>query len=192
MADDKRQQILSATLELVARKGFHGTPASQIAARAGVGVGTIYRYFSDKDELIHALFAEVRQGMRARIFADVHEIDDLQQRFFIAFTRMLREFIRNPLEFRFIEQYHFSPYSSCHDEDAEINKDDEYIRLFRELHAAGLIKDLPRMVLKSLTFGPLVALAREHESRPFPIDDTMVEATVQACWDAIKSSPSAT
>ena len=185
MSDDKRQKILTSTLELVARQGFHGTPASQIATRAGVGVGTIYRYFKDKDELIHALFHEVRQGLRGRIFKGLDEIDDLKQRFFISFSRMLREFIAHPLEIRFIEQYHFSPYSTCHNDNAEINRDDEYVRLFNDLHDAGLIKDLPRVVLKSLTFGPLVSLAREHDSRPFPVDEAIITATVQACWDAI-------
>jgi AcrR family transcriptional regulator len=49
---DKRAALLEAALELFAENGFHGAPTSLIAERAGVGVGTIYRYFKDKDELI--------------------------------------------------------------------------------------------------------------------------------------------
>ncbi|MBQ4491867.1 MAG: helix-turn-helix transcriptional regulator, partial [Deltaproteobacteria bacterium] len=52
---DRRTSILEAALGLIAERGFHGTPAALIAERAGVGVGTIYRYFRDKDELIHAV-----------------------------------------------------------------------------------------------------------------------------------------
>jgi len=185
MAEDKREKILAATLELVARHGFHGTPASQIAQQAGVGVGTIYRYFKDKDELIHALFLEVRTELRHRIITDLPAESDLKQRFFAFFERMLQEFISHPLEFRFLEQYHYSPYSTCHEEDAEAS-DDELLKLLRDLRNAELIKELPRVVLKALTFGPLSSLAREHESRPFPIDDELIKITIQSCWDAIK------
>lgn len=186
MPEDKREKILAATLELVAQQGFHGTPASQIAKQAGVGVGTIYRYFQDKDELIHALFLEVRNDMLKRIIDDLSATDDLKQRFFELFSRMLHEFIARPREFRFLEQYHFSPYSTCHEEDADINKNDLVLTLLRELRESGLTKDLPRVTVKALTFGPLSSLAREHNSRPFRVDETMITATVQGCWDAIK------
>jgi AcrR family transcriptional regulator len=43
--DDKREAILGAALELFAERGFHGTAVPQIADKAGVGAGTIYRYF---------------------------------------------------------------------------------------------------------------------------------------------------
>ena len=185
MTEDKREKILAATLELVARQGFHGTPAAQIARQAGVGVGTIYRYFTDKDELIHALFSKVRNDLRQRIIADLPDTNDLKQRFFTFFARMLREFIDHPREFRFLEQYHFSPYSTCHEEDAELS-DNEFLLLLRELREAELIKDLPHVVLKALTFGPLSSLAREHDSRPFPIDDALIQTTIQSCWDAIR------
>ncbi len=56
---DKRTAILEATLELIAEQGFHNTPISQIAEKAEIGIGTIYRYFQDKDELIHKLFEYV-------------------------------------------------------------------------------------------------------------------------------------
>lgn len=185
MAEDKREKILAATLDLVVQQGFHGTPAAQIAQRAGVGVGTIYRYFKDKDELIHALYSEVRNDIRKRVAADLPDASDLKERFFVFFAKMLHEFIAHPREFRFLEQYHFSPFSSCYEEDVE-GSDDEFLQLLRGLKNAELIKDLPRVVLKALTFGPLSSLAREHDSRPFQIDEAIINATVQACWDAIK------
>ena len=40
---DKRIAILEATMELVAEQGFDHTPTSQIAKKAGVGMGTVYR-----------------------------------------------------------------------------------------------------------------------------------------------------
>jgi len=64
--------ILSAALILIAENGFHHTPVSLIAKKAGVGAGTIYRYFRDKDELIHALFEHV-EGRLRRAFMEKYD-----------------------------------------------------------------------------------------------------------------------
>src|SRR5258707_1870489 len=53
---DKRERILQAALELFAERGFHGTAVPLVAARAGVGAGTLYRYFESKEALVNALF----------------------------------------------------------------------------------------------------------------------------------------
>jgi len=184
--DDKREAILAATLALVAEQGFHGTPASQIARCAGVGVGTIYRYFKDKDALIHELFEVVRGRVHARIAAGLpDELPLFPERFFLQFGRLLQDFISYPVEFRFIEQYHYSPYPNCGQiQGAET--DDPYLCTLREALAQGLIKSAPEVVLKAIAFGPLVALAKEYSSRPFAVDEAVITKTVQACWDALR------
>ena len=49
-----RRRIVDATLELHAQQGIAATSWDQIAARAGVGVGTVYRHFRSLDELVPA------------------------------------------------------------------------------------------------------------------------------------------
>jgi AcrR family transcriptional regulator len=49
-----RQRIVDATRELHSEQGIAATSWDDIAARAGVGVGTVYRHFPSLDELIPA------------------------------------------------------------------------------------------------------------------------------------------
>jgi AcrR family transcriptional regulator len=49
--------ILETTLELIAECGVHGFRTEDVAARAGVGKGAIYRRYSSKDELVTAAVA---------------------------------------------------------------------------------------------------------------------------------------
>lgn len=49
-----RKRIVDATLELHGEQGIAATSWDDIAARAGVGVGTVYRHFRSLDELIPA------------------------------------------------------------------------------------------------------------------------------------------
>jgi AcrR family transcriptional regulator len=56
-AERNRQRILDAARDLFAQRGL-GVTLNDIAHHAGVGVGTVYRRFPDKDELIEALFEQ--------------------------------------------------------------------------------------------------------------------------------------
>jgi AcrR family transcriptional regulator len=53
-AERNRQRILDAAAELFAERGLH-VSLDEVAERAGVGVGTVYRRFPDRDALIDAL-----------------------------------------------------------------------------------------------------------------------------------------
>ncbi|MEQ9367019.1 MAG: helix-turn-helix domain-containing protein, partial [Leptospirales bacterium] len=56
----KAQAILDASLELFAEKGYDGTAVPLIAEKAGVGAGTIYRYFESKEVLVNILYNKWR------------------------------------------------------------------------------------------------------------------------------------
>lgn len=55
--------IIDAAEEVFADNGLHAASMTDIAARAGVAVGTLYNHFKDKDTLITDLFQERQQGM---------------------------------------------------------------------------------------------------------------------------------
>ena len=57
-SDKARQAILQATLELLDEKGFVGLAVESVAARAGVGKATIYRWWKSKAALAMEAFLE--------------------------------------------------------------------------------------------------------------------------------------
>ena len=67
-AERNRQRLLAAASELFAEHGLAVT-LNDIAHRAGVGVGTAYRRFSNKEEVIDALFEQRLQDL-----ADVAQV----------------------------------------------------------------------------------------------------------------------
>ena len=56
-AEENRQRLLTAAGELFAQRGLDVT-LNDIAHHAGVGVGTAYRRFANKEEVIDALFEQ--------------------------------------------------------------------------------------------------------------------------------------
>jgi len=55
---DKPQQIIEAALRVFARKGYWSSRVSDVAREAGIAAGTIYLYFSTKEDLLITLFRE--------------------------------------------------------------------------------------------------------------------------------------
>jgi len=53
--EQSRQEILAAALDLFSEKGFHTVSMQQVAEKAGFAVGTLYNFFSGKEELFAAL-----------------------------------------------------------------------------------------------------------------------------------------
>lgn len=56
-AERNRQRILAAAAEVFTQRGLD-VSLDEVARHAGVGVGTVYRRFADKDELVETLFTE--------------------------------------------------------------------------------------------------------------------------------------
>jgi AcrR family transcriptional regulator len=52
---ERERRILSAARRLFDRDGYVNTSMEQVAARAGLAVGTLYNYFSSKDQLLLAI-----------------------------------------------------------------------------------------------------------------------------------------
>jgi len=55
MKHDRRQEILTAAMELFARKGFRGTTTRDLATHAEVNEAIIFRHFKNKEELYSAI-----------------------------------------------------------------------------------------------------------------------------------------
>lgn len=74
------EKMLDAAAQLFGTQRFHEVRMEDIAAAAEVGKGTIYRYFSDKDELYLALLQRSSQQILERLQSDLAGIDGAPDR----------------------------------------------------------------------------------------------------------------
>mgnify|MGYP001205281990 CR=1 FL=1 len=186
---DKRSDVMQAALELIAERGFHGAPMAEIAEKAGVAAGTIYRYFENKEALITELHRELEEEIGAVLRKDYPIERPLRERFLYLIRGLLRYLIRHPLQFRYMEQYFNSPYGISLHRDrllAKPGNQDMVMEIFDEGCEQQVIKALPKAVLFSLAFGPLIALVRDHVSGFINLDAPLIDQIAEACWDAIK------
>lgn len=105
-ADDTRERIVAAALDLFAERSFEGATMRHIAERAGVTQPLVNYHFRSKDELWHVaidrLFVHLREALEARVLG-LRGVDEL------TFAKLIvREFVlfsaANPQLHRIITQ----------------------------------------------------------------------------------------
>ena len=83
-AERTRERILDALVEVLA-EGVESLSMPAVAERAGVSVGTVYRHFGNKAELLKALYPHAgrRTGIKVEsIPRTLDEVDDVLRRVF--------------------------------------------------------------------------------------------------------------
>ena len=61
--DERRQDLIRATLDILAERGLHAATVREIAVRAGVTNGLIRHYFETKDHMIHEAYRSTMDEM---------------------------------------------------------------------------------------------------------------------------------
>lgn len=89
-SDARIRQLLNAATTLMVRKGSHEVSMQAIADEAGVSVGLIYRYFSNKLELVQAVIVDVLDDVASRLPEAVGTVHDPVRRIAVAFEAYCR------------------------------------------------------------------------------------------------------
>lgn len=183
---DKKEAILRSTLELIKDNGFHGTPISLIAKKAGVASGTIYHYFPSKDAIIIELHRQIKKQMVAAMFNESSNKKEYKQQFFEGWINLCKYFINNPSSLIFTEQFNCSPYVktlSKKDAKASVNKFNEF---FQSGMDKGYLKKMEYMLIASAVFGCITATAKYHVAGHFGFKDADLCKVANILWDGIK------
>ena len=79
-AEETRERILDAALQLFREQGFDATTMRDIAAEAGVATGAAYYYFRSKEELVMGFYMRTADEARTLLPAALERSSDLRKR----------------------------------------------------------------------------------------------------------------
>lgn len=72
----QRQEMLTASLELFSEKGYHNVSMHEIAQRAEFAIGTLYKFFKNKEDLYKSLITELADKFHETLTRAINEPDD--------------------------------------------------------------------------------------------------------------------
>lgn len=92
----RRRRVIRSALELAAEGGYEAVQMRDVAARANVALGTIYRYFSSKDSLLASAMVEWVTELEKTVLARPPSGADTADRVMDVLNRALRAMERQP------------------------------------------------------------------------------------------------
>lgn len=94
--EERAQRIVDSAVELAEQGGFEAVRLRDVAAHAGVALGTLYRRFRSKEDLLVAALDREMTGLEERVFARLPSDDTALDRVGGFFTVITRNFCRKP------------------------------------------------------------------------------------------------
>ena len=186
-AGGKRDAILEAALVLFAERGFHGTPVPLVAKQAGVGAGTIYRYFESKEALVNALYQRCKGQMGELILADFPPDASPREQLRLYWTRMCAFVREHPQAFKFVEAHHHGPYLDETSRALEMSILAPALRFIELAQAKGLMKPGPPEVLFAVVNGSLVGLVKASWAGHLELTPEILAQGEACAWEAIRA-----
>ena len=90
---EKRQLILEQSKRLFARNGFAATSVADVARACQLPVGSIYTYFTNKEELVRAIVQEGWDDLRARLGEAIDRVSSPDEKMKLLLDRFLPELL---------------------------------------------------------------------------------------------------
>lgn len=154
---NKQNVLLKAALNLFVEFGFHGTPTSKIAQKAGVANGTLFHYYKTKDELIVALYIGIKTRLGASMYGSINETMSYEEIIKTIYHATLTWALANRTEFNFIQQFHTSPFISLLSKEEIAKQAQQHLEIIAKGIKKKQLKELPVELLYTLisshTFG---------------------------------------
>lgn len=155
---DKAERLLAAALELFEARGFDAVAVPEIARKAGVATGTVYRYFATKDALLNALFRRWKKAYCDFAFADPPPDSTPRQAFGFLWQRVMLFARTYPRAMRLLTWHHLAPSL---DADSLALAEADHVgleRFVRRAFEAGALRPDVRAVAADLIRGAAAAL----------------------------------
>jgi AcrR family transcriptional regulator len=102
-SEDKRRAILSAATKVFAERGL-GAPTSAISSEAKVAEGMLFVYFQTKDDLVNALYREIKGEMAAAMASGLPRDRGVRDKLRYVWDNYVGWGIANPLQHDALKQ----------------------------------------------------------------------------------------
>ncbi len=183
---DKKQLIYETALRLFAENGSSDTPIAQVAKLAGISVGTIYLYFSSKQDLINKLYLKVRKDFSDFIFKNFNKKLPTKEAFRQIWLNMASYWIENPRESFFLAQCDATQIVEKDLEKEGLETLRPLLDIWTNGQEQGIIKRVSLHMIYAFSIPPIHHILRASKAKKCSFEEEDLELVFQLVWDSIK------
>lgn len=99
---DKRKELLTAAIEIFAKKGYNKANIKELSDMAGVACGTVYLYFKNKDDLLLQAIKTMMDTNLSQIREKISNIEPSIEKLYMFFYHHIELFTHNPSMAQFL------------------------------------------------------------------------------------------
>lgn len=182
---DTKELILCTMMELVEELGLKGSTIAQLAKRANISAGIIYRYYDSKDEIIHQLYKKLEAEFVERVLQKNPLELSIRECYKSIWLSIYEYSIQNPLKMHYVESYLNSAYSK----DLISIARNELLSKLQEKNKSsvmnGEMKDLPIETIYAMTGRLAVEIAKISISGKDPFNIYSVDQIAESVVNGI-------
>lgn len=180
-------RILSAALDLFEEQGFDATAVPEIAKRANVATGSIYRYFDSKDALVNALYRHWKERHVDMVLGSPPTGTGARASFSHYWRALARFATKHPKAARFLDLHHHRAY--LNEDSLKPERDAQAVaaQFIANGVAAGEVRNIPPVLLLALMSGAMRGLLQFAGQGQLTMDEATIRAAEDCVWNAIKA-----
>jgi TetR/AcrR family transcriptional regulator, repressor of fatR-cypB operon len=182
---DKRVRLLGAALDLFETRGFDGVAVPEIAAKAKVATGTVYRYFESKEALVNALYRHWKSVYNAMVLAPLPDGLSVREKFGAYWQRMMSFARTHPKAARFMDLHHHATYLDA--ESRALSR--AYVEIaqdfFSEAGATGAIRPIEPDLVVALMWGAATGVTKFAAQGALKFNAATATRMEEVLWRAI-------
>src|ERR1700704_2961193 len=142
-SEDKRNAILSAATQVFAERGL-SAPTAAITSAAGVAEGSLFTYFKTKDELINALYREIKLELADAMMSGFPRKKSVRHRVKHVWNGYVNWGVTNPSQQRVLKQIQVWGGLTEESKKAGLAPFTEVERMADDAVAQRIYKDIPQ------------------------------------------------
>ena len=182
-SEDKRNALLAAATQVFADDGINA-PTARIAKAAGVAEGTLFTYFSNKDELLNQLYLDLKSELRGAMLSNYPRAADVKQRARHVWLAYIDWGVAHPHKRKVVAQLAVSDRITAGSKAVSAGAFAEFNAMVEESMAKGVLRDHPPAFMGAI----LVALAEttmDFMSKEPAAAEQYRTAGFEAFWRAV-------
>lgn len=182
---DKHRQIRDATVAEIADVGAATASVNAIAKRAGLAVGTLYRYHANKEVLLQSVYLDIKNEIHDALMkaADAHVSSEGKIR---AMWFALLDYAQlHPNAFALTEVMLNTGILTAEQQAAVSAMAQDISSIIKKAVADGTLIPASSEAITSLLVAPALRLGRASATSGAPLNPAYTEEVFSLCWRAI-------